>query len=76
MAEKSLWERYKDDILSDNTGIKRCDQCKDCRFWGNGDDAFSNQYDKTSCDKYPYPAYKPAFVRDNEGECVFKELRE
>lgn len=67
---KGISETHKDEVLSDNTKIKYCKQCKDCSFWGNSD-AFSNAYDKSSCDQYPYPMSKPSFVINNSGKCNF-----
>jgi hypothetical protein len=67
--------RWANEVLSDNTHKDICKQCKTCRWWGNGEDYFSNKYDKTSCDKYPYPAYKPMFVVNNEHNCTFYERR-
>lgn len=70
----TMEERYKDDILSDNTQIDYCVQCKDCIFWCNNDaDYYSNAYDKACCDMYPFPEFKPDFVLNNTGECEYKE---
>lgn len=62
------------EILTDNTKTHYCKQCKDCCFWGNGD-AFSNAYDKTSCDIYPYPNMKPIEIINNTGDCPYWCLR-
>lgn len=67
---KPVSEVHADEILTDNTKIHYCKQCKQCVFWGNGD-AFSNKYDKSSCDQYPYPAIKPTYVINNTGKCAF-----
>lgn len=62
------------EVLTDNTQIHRCEQCKDCIFWGNSD-AFSNAYDKTNCDIYPYPAIKPGYIMYNTGKCKYKQSK-
>ena len=67
--------RHDDEILTDNTKIKYCTQCKDCAFWGNSD-AFSNKYDKTNCDMFPYPGCKPGYVLNNTGDCQYRMRRE
>ena len=69
-------ERYKDEILTDNTKISYCEQCADCKHWGNTDDPYSNAYDKTCCDKFPFPSIKPSWVRNNELECDEFEWRD
>ena len=66
--------KHDKEILTDNTKIRYCNQCKNCAFWGNGD-AFSNAYDKTCCDIYPYPGMKPSEVINNRGECPYWTLR-
>ena len=70
------YERYENEVLTDNTQISYCEQCEDCKHWGNGDDPRRNAYDKASCDKYPFPGIKPDWVINNYGECDFKEYRE
>lgn len=65
---KSVTELHEDELLSDNTKMEYCKQCKECAFWGNSD-AFSNQYDKSSCDQFPYPVSKPSYVINNTGKC-------
>ena len=72
MEEKTLYERYKDDILSDNTQIEICKQCKDCKFNDDGT-VWSNHYTKSSCQKYPYPSMKPPKVIDNKADCPYRE---
>lgn len=62
-----------DDILSDNTKIEYCKQCKNCIHWDKDGSPFGNQYDKACCDMFPYPERKPDFVINNQDECEFKE---
>lgn len=69
-------DRHENEILTDNTKISYCEECEFCRFWGNGNDPYSNEYDKTCCDKYPYPGIKPDWVRHNYGDCDYYEPRE
>ena len=71
MANRHLNER-----LSDNTGIRYCEQCKECTLWGLGGDPFSNAYDKANCAMYPNPDHKPAQVINNTGPCPFRLTRE
>ena len=52
---------YGNELLTDNTKIHYCNQCKDCAYWGNAD-AYSNAYDKCACDIYPMPQGKPQAV--------------
>jgi len=68
--------RHDDEILTDNTKINYCAQCKDCAFWGNNNDPFSNQYRKTNCDMFPYPGIKPMYVLDSTGDCQYHMARE
>lgn len=68
--KETLTERHSNEKLTDNTKISYCEQCEKCMFWGNGS-VFSNKYDKSSCDQYPYPASKPSYVINNTGDCAF-----
>ena len=63
-------DRHFDEGLTDNTKIKYCKQCKDCAFWGNSD-AFSNAYDKSCCDMFPYPQFKPEYVINSTADCQY-----
>lgn len=65
---------HEDEVLSDNTRIKRCKQCKDCLFWG-GDNNFENQFDKMCCRMFPYPDNKPREVVENTGKCKYRLKR-
>ena len=51
-----------------NKGISDDIQCKDCEF-KIGDDEYSNDYRKGSCQIYPYPELKPQSVMMNNGKC-------
>lgn len=74
MPEKSLYERHKKDILTDNTQFKYCLQCKDCAYWGSDPkDYFSNAYDKVRCDKYTFS--KPQEIIYNTGKCEFRKVK-
>lgn len=77
MAKKGLLTA-DDDILSDNTHIEYCKQCKKCLHWGNNkDDPFSNAYDKAFCDMFPYPdEKKPQVIINNKAACDFFEERD
>ena len=66
---------HDNEVLTDNTKINYCKQCKDCAYWGNGQDPFSNAYDKCSCDFYPFPSMKPSDVIHNRAKCEYWTLR-
>ena len=69
--EKSILERHADEVLTDNTKIEYCAQCKECVHWGNSD-AFSNSYNKSNCDMFPLPGLKPLFVINDTGRCKWR----
>ena len=74
---KPISKTHKNEVLTDNSKIKNCKQCKKCKFWGNKkNDAFSNTFDKSCCDKYPYPDHKPMVVINNTGQCIFRAVKE
>lgn len=62
---------HESEILSDNTKIGYCRQCRDCVFWDGGD-LYSNQYDKASCKMYPFPDHKPMDVMHNRADCPYR----
>ena len=68
--------RYEKEILTDNTKINYCEQCKDCILWGFHGDPYQNAYDKTNCMMYPYPDHKPGYVINNQGPCSFRVEKE
>jgi len=74
MKTKSLEERYGDEILTDNTVLEKCTQCKDCLFWNDGTE-YSN-YRKSSCAIYTYPDMKPLEVMENRERCEYYEKEE
>ena len=65
-------DRHYREVLTDNTKISYCEQCKDCILWGIGDDPFSNQYDKANCAMFPNPDHKPGYVINNQGRCPYR----
>ena len=67
-------DRMRDDILTDNTKIEKCKQCKDCMLWRKSE-VFENEYDKSSCKAYPYPDHKPLDVITNHGICPYRKVR-
>lgn len=71
----TVTQTHYDENLSDNTHIKYCKQCRNCVFWGNSD-AFSNRHDKSNCDQYPPPGFKPYFVINNTGDCKYRVVRD
>ena len=66
-----LEDKWKDDILTDNTSLNKYEQCKDCKFIGG--DVFSDRYDKGCCRKFPYPKCKPTKIMLNKEKCPYKE---
>lgn len=65
-----------DDILTDNTQIERCKQCKDCVNWGNNKSDFrSNAFDKAYCDEFPHPNRKPRYVIDDTDSCPYRKIK-
>jgi hypothetical protein len=75
MEKKTLQERWDEEVLSDNTQIENCKQCKSCEYQDGGT-PFSNHYTKSSCQMYAYPKMKPIEVIDNEGDCPYFSLIE
>lgn len=74
MAEKqkTLQERWDEEVLTDNTQFEVCKQCKECIYQSDGT-VWSNHYQKGCCQKYPYPKFKPAKVIDNKEKCPYRE---
>ena len=71
MAEKKTWsEVHVDEVLSDNSQVENCNQCKDCIFRSDGT-TWANDYRKSSCMIYKYPNMKPLRVINNEGLCEY-----
>ena len=75
MSTKSLEERYGGEVLSDNSDVENCKQCKDCLYQIGLTD-FSNNYQKTSCAVYEYPDMKPLGVMENRERCEYYEKDE
>lgn len=72
MGKKTLQERWDEEVLTDNTQFENCKQCKNC-IYQDGGTPFSNHYTKSSCQRYPYPKFKPIEVINNKGDCVYFE---
>lgn len=71
----NLYDRYKDDILSDNTRANYCELCKDCVHWGKNS-PWDNKHDKCYCEMYPYPnSSKPLSVINNAGPCTYRKVK-
>lgn len=69
--QKSFEERYGDEVLSDNSGVENCKQCKACLFRDDGT-PFSNDYRKSCCEMFPYPGFKPIGVINNTEMCEYR----
>ena len=67
--------RHDDEILTDNTKIHYCKQCKDCVFRDDGT-PYSSEYTKSSCQMFPYPDHKPMDVINNRGKCEYHLTKE
>lgn len=67
--KKTLYERYKDEVLSDNSQSDDCKECRDCIHWKKG--GKFDSYRKATCLKYP--KMKPIGVIENKQKCEFKE---
>lgn len=55
--------------LTDNSKIEKYYLCKSCKF-SQGNDNWSNRYDKCYCMVFAYPESKPIEVMQN-GPCDF-----
>lgn len=72
---ETLSERYKDEVLSDNSKVVYCRQCEHCAYWNTGD-VWGNTFSKSCCQKYRYPNFKPLEVINNQAICEHrKEVR-
>ena len=73
MNEKKTWvDIHKDEVLSDNSQIEYCKQCKMCKYRDDGT-VWSNHYTKSNCQMFAYPKTKPLDVINNEGDCPYFE---
>lgn len=75
MEYKSLFEKYSDDVLTDNTQIPKYEQCKDCRYSKAGMRG-TPDYKKGCCEKYPYdkpPYHKPNGILNGSVKCTLYE---
>ena len=72
MEKKTIEQRYEEEVLTDNTKIPKCNQCKNCMFRDDGT-VYSNDYKKSCCTMYQYPGMKPIGVINNTEECEFYE---
>lgn len=75
MEKKSLQERWNEETLTDNTQFNLCKQCKDCLHQSDGT-IWTNRYDKSSCQQFPYPDIKPLAVIENEVNCSYRKIKE
>lgn len=71
MKNKKTWaDIHKDEVFTDNSKIENCKQCKDCLFRDDGT-VWSNDYQKSCCQIYRYPNFKPLHVINNKGVCEY-----
>ncbi|MCI8811556.1 MAG: hypothetical protein HFF84_15985 [Oscillibacter sp.] len=74
MEKKSLFERYGDEILTNNSVLNHFAQCRDCRFRDmttvRGEEC---GWDKSFCLIYEPPEYKPHEVYKNTESCEYYE---
>ena len=73
-GNKTIYERYADDILTDNSSLNKYSQCKKCIFRDkttvSGEEC---GWEKGCCRMYPYPKFKPNDVMLNKVECEYYE---
>jgi hypothetical protein len=67
---KTWIEAHEGEKFTDNSKIENCRQCKTCKHWNGGTD-YSNDYQKSSCQIYVYPAMKPIKVIKNTAQCEY-----
>lgn len=65
---------HENEILTNNVALKHCTQCEDCIYRDDGT-VWSNDFRKSSCMMYPYPAFKPSRVMQNTGFCDFRKVK-
>lgn len=71
-----LYDRHKDDILSNNTKADYCKQCAKCIHWGKSGTPWDNKHDKSNCEIYPYPEkMKPVDVVNNNADCPYRKTK-
>ena len=72
MEYKSLFEKYSDDVLTDNTQIPEYEQCKDCRHSKSGMRG-TPDYKKCYCAIFPYGESdgKPKGIFNGTLKCPF-----
>lgn len=67
---------HEDETLTNNKDIDYCDQCQNCKNWGNKkDDPWTNKYDKCYCDMFSKPIMKPQGVINNTEICKLWQRR-
>ena len=72
--EKTLSERIAADTMSDNTQFPKCEQCKACIFRDKTSwEGKECGWEKSICEMYPYPKWKPHSVVYGKEPCEFYE---
>ncbi len=70
--EKSLEERYADDILTDNTALDKYRQCKTCAFRDKTEvQGKECGWIKGVCEVFQHPSFKPDDVMRNRDVCDY-----
>ena len=64
--QKEQKDRYASEVLTDNTKIEYCRNCKDCKFRMSGKDGYKKVY----CDIFEAPEFKYSSIINN-GDCDF-----
>lgn len=74
MEYKTLFDKYSDDTLTDNTQIPKYEQCKECRFSKSGMRG-TPDYKKAYCAVYPYGESKgkPSGIFSGAEICKYRE---
>ena len=74
MEEKSLFERYGDEALTDNAALKHYEQCRGCRFRDKtAVQGVECGWNKCYCQIYEKPEAKPPEVYKNIEPCEYYE---
>ena len=63
-----VYNNEPDEVIITTSDREIYNLCKTCAFQSDGT-AFSNEYYKTCCMMYPYPAIKPSSIMNGSGKC-------
>ena len=70
-----LYNRFGNEVLSDNTQVNYCEQCEQCIHWGKSGTPWDNADKKSNCEEFPYPeSMKPIEVINNRMPCPRRKV--